>query len=57
MHFIEVKQIFSQNGLHGYQKAQNFMKISKILSYLCDKMHPKKDIPGFCHQGLFMKST
>jgi hypothetical protein len=42
IHYIGVKTFFLQIGQYAYQKIQNFMLISKMLTYLSDKMHPKK---------------
>jgi hypothetical protein len=41
MHYIGVQTFFSQCGLSGYHKRQNFMFISKIQTYLCEEMHLK----------------
>jgi hypothetical protein len=37
-----VKIFFLEIGQIGYQKIENFMLISKIQTYLSDKMPPKK---------------
>jgi hypothetical protein len=42
IHYIGVKNFFIQRGQYGYQKIQNFTLISKMFTYLSDKMHPKK---------------
>jgi hypothetical protein len=43
MHYVRVKIFFSQYVLlHRYQKIQNFTQISKLKTYLGDKMHLKK---------------
>jgi hypothetical protein len=39
-----VKIIFLEIGHIGYQKIENFMLISKMQTYLGDKMPPKKVI-------------
>jgi hypothetical protein len=39
---IGVKILFLQIGQYGYKKIQNFTLISKMFTYLCDKMHLKK---------------
>jgi hypothetical protein len=36
------KKKFFKPTHDGYHKTQNFMLISKIQTYLSDKMHPKK---------------
>jgi hypothetical protein len=38
----KIHYFFIQIGQDGYQKIQNFTLISKIFTYLSDKMHPKK---------------
>jgi hypothetical protein len=38
----EVKIFFLEIGHVGYQKIENFMLISKMQTYLIDKMPPKK---------------
>jgi hypothetical protein len=38
----EVKFFFLEIGHIGYKKIENFMLISKIKTYLIDKMPPKK---------------
>jgi hypothetical protein len=42
IHYIGVKIFYIQIGQYGYKKIQNFTLISKIFTYLSDKMHPKK---------------
>jgi hypothetical protein len=37
-----VKIFFLEIGHIGYKKIENFMLISKMQTYLCDKMPPKK---------------
>jgi hypothetical protein len=41
---VKVKIFFSEIGHDLYQKTQNFMLISKMQTYLSDKMHLKKVI-------------
>jgi hypothetical protein len=42
IYLIGVKFFSLQIGQYGYQKIQNLALISKMLTYLSDKMHPKK---------------
>jgi hypothetical protein len=37
-----VKNFFFKIGHNGYKKIKNFMLISKMQTYLCDKMPPNK---------------
>jgi hypothetical protein len=37
-----VEFVFLERGHIGYQKIENFMLISKVRTYLSDKMPPKK---------------
>jgi hypothetical protein len=41
-HPVKVKKKISEISHDWYQKTQNFMLVSKIQTYLCDKMHLKK---------------